>query len=456
MTPPDATRSTGTPQAPLILVTLATALALIVFTAPLTTLEAMTASLGLTAAQQAWVMSAMPLGCAAGLLSAGALGDTHGRRATFTAGLWLTVLASAAAALAPTGTTLILARIAQGLGSAGIMACGLGLLGQVYAGAERRRAAAIWAAGLGAGVATGPVLASAAMEAGGWQAIHWLLGAGAAALAVLSARLPESAPRGSRVDLPGSLLLMAGLGCLLSALTELRAGGGTAGVLAAAGAVLTAAFLAFETRIPNPILRLDLFRRRDFSGATLAAFASGAGVLALMSMVPTVLVRGTGLAPLSSALVLIAWSGLTVVSALGARLLPEMLDARDRAVLGLAGCLGAQLLMLLPAEGTGWIAVLPGLVAAGIANGILNAALGHAAVESVPPESAAMGSAANNTARYLGSAIGIALISLLLAGNGAGHVFDGWHRAVLASSGFTLAGIAAMLLLGRGPVAAGQ
>ena len=78
------------PRLPLMVICLSTLLALATFSAPLTALEAMTVSLSLTEGEQAWVMSAMPLGAAVGLLIAGALGDTYGRRKTFAGGLWVT------------------------------------------------------------------------------------------------------------------------------------------------------------------------------------------------------------------------------------------------------------------------------------------------------------------------------------------------------------------------------
>ncbi|PTV97376.1 putative MFS family arabinose efflux permease [Rhodobacter aestuarii] len=437
------------PVLPLVIVAAATCLSLIVFTQPLTTLEAMTQALSLGAAEQAWVMSAMPLGAACGLLTAGALGDTTGRRRTFLGGLWLTAMASVLAAVSVNGPMLIAMRILQGLGSAGIMACGLGLLGQVYHGAARQRAAAIWAAGLGAGVALGPILASLLLRLGGWPAMHWLLALVSASLALAAAaRLPESARTGAKVDLAGSLVLMLGLGALLYALTEARLGATpTVGIIAAAGVVLMTIFVVIERRVPNPILRVDLFGRVDFLGATLAAFASGAGVLALMSLVPTVLVRGFGETPFEAALILLAWSAVTVFAALGTGYLPKGLTARQRAIGAILGCTLGQLLMLRAAPGASWAAVLPGLFVAGVSNGLLNTALGHAAVATVPPERAAMGSAANNTARYLGSALGIALVSVLIAGRDGADFFAGWHVAVLASAGLSLLGVLALAAL---------
>ncbi|WP_102227097.1 MFS transporter [Acidimangrovimonas sediminis] len=440
---------TAAPAAPLVLIALATFLALVVFTQPLTTLQAMTAGLALTPGQQAWIMSGMPLGAACGLLTAGALGDTLGRRWTFAGGLWLTALASVGAAAAPEGWFLVGMRVLQGLGGAGIMACGLGLLGQIYDGAPRRRATAIWAAALGGGVAAGPILAALLLPLGGWRADHWLIAVSSAVLALLAQlRLPESPRTGERVDVLGSVLLILGLGCLLSALTEARlASGAVVAMLVAAGALLLGLFAVREVRVANPILQLGMFREAGFAGATLAAFASGAGVLALMSMVPTLLERGLGIAPLRAAVILLAWSGVTVLAALAAHRLPERITSRHRVIVSLAGCALGQALMLLAHDGASWIAVLPGLFVAGVSNGVLNASLGHEAIQTVAPERAAMGSAANNTARYLGSALGIALISVLLAGKEGAGLFAGWHDAVWASSAIGLVGVAAMSAL---------
>ncbi|MEC7762053.1 MAG: MFS transporter [Pseudomonadota bacterium] len=430
---------------PLALIALATSLALIVFTQPLTTLAVMTADLSLTPGQQAWVMSGMPLGAASGLLTAGAFGDTLGRRRTFVAGLWITAVASIVAALAWSGPMLIVMRIVQGIGSAGIMASGLGLVGQIYRGEAQARAAAVWAAALGSGVALGPIMASLLLPVGGWPAMHWLIAGLSAALALGSARLPESPHTGERVDLRGAALLTVGMACVMAALIEVRVGGAVlvAG-LVLVGVLCLGAFLMWERRVRNPILRIDLFRAPAFSGATLAAFASGAGVLALMSMVPIVLEHGMGVSPFHAALILLAWSGVTIFSALGARFLPAALTARQRVILAILGCALGQGLMLMAVTGAGWAVVLPGLFVAGVSNGILNASLGHEAVRTVPEDRAAMGSAMNNTARYLGSALGIALISVLIAGRDGAAFFASWHDAVLVSTGLSLLGVAVM------------
>lgn len=453
MIPSSDRQSTWGPHGPvpLLIVALATALALVVFTAPLTTLDAMTRDLALGPGAQAWVMSAMPLGAASGLLAAGALGDTLGRRRIFVMGLGLTAISSIAAGMAHSGPVLVVLRIVQGLGSAGIMACGLGLLGQVYRGAVLGRAAAVWAAGLGAGVASGPVLASLLMELGGWRAIHAAIEFAAALLAVSALRrLPESPALRLRVDLAGSVLLMFGMAALMAALIELRVG--TASLvtgLIGASLVLLLGFIAVERRASNAMLDLGLFRNPGFVAATLAAFASGAGILALMSLAPTLMVRGFDLPPLSAAILTTAWSGVTIFAALwGGRLLPAALSAQARVVTALAGCGVGQALLYAANGDSGWAILLPGLLVSGLFNGILNASLGHAALLHVPDTRAAMGSAVNNTARYLASALGISLISIAITG-GEG-LFQGWHLAVIGTTIVSLVGAGVTIFMRRG------
>lgn len=441
--------------ASLAVVSASTALALIVFTVPLTTLGPTARALSMGPSAEAWLLSSMPLGAAAGLLGAGALGDDHGRRLVFLWGLAVMVAGSVLGALAPTGLVLILARIVQGLGCAAVMACGLGLLGRVYPeGAGRRMAAGVWAAGLGTGVATGPILASLVTGLAGWSAAYW--GSAVLSLALLVAGrlvLPPAQPRTPQpADWLGTALLMAGLAMIMAGLTEMRLGLARPTVLAlfGGGLAMLAFFIVVERGHPRPILDLSLFRSAAFTGATIAAFTSGAGVLALMSLVPTMMLRTMDVSALTAAILLTAWSATSVVTALSARWLPEQLTPRALLTGGLVACAVAQLLLYgVDAEGSALL-VLPGLFLAGAANGIINAALGRQAVATVPADRTAMGSGANNTARYLGSSIGITIGAILMAHGaeigGVAGLLDGWDEAVLVTTGFSLVGAVVVAL----------
>lgn len=248
------------------------------------------------------------------------------------------------------------------------------------------------------------------------------------------------------MDWTGTILLAAGLAAAMSGLTEMRLGWARPPFCSSSARPRPARGLraprgAASQPDPRP---LSLFRRSDFVGATVAAFASGAGVLALMTLVPTLLTRAMHVGPLIAAIVILAWSATSVVTALAARWLPHGLSPRRLLIGGLAGCAVAQLMLLGPAPDEALLRLLPGLFLAGAANGILNAALGRQAVASVPADRTAMGSGANNTACYLGSAIGITGAAVLIAHGadvgGMTGLLRGWDQAVLETAAFSILG----------------
>ena len=139
-----------------------------------------------------------------------------------------------------------------------------------------------------------------------------------------------------------------------------------------------------------------------------------------MSFVPILIERGLQGSQITAAVTLLAWSGLSVMTALGARWLPAAITPRAQMVAGLGGVAAGQLALFGLNPHVGLPRLLPGLLVVGAANGLLNAALGRQAVACVPADRAAMGSGANNTARYLGSAVGITVVAVILTRGGGG------------------------------------
>ncbi|HSR84654.1 MAG TPA: MFS transporter [Streptosporangiaceae bacterium] len=432
-----------------------TALVLVCFTIPLVTLPSTAADLAAGTGEQAWILSSMSVGAAAGLLTSGAIGDDYGRRRTFLAGALVLAVSSLLAALASSALALIAARILAGLGGAAVLACSLGLIAHAFpAGRPRSRATGIWGASVGAGVAAGPLVAVGLAAIAGWR-LPYLLAAVAAAVLAVAGRLLLSesrAARSRRADLAGAALLGLGVTAFLAGLIEGRAGFARPAVLVllAVGAVLVAGFVLVERRVASPMLDLGLFRRADFTGATIGALASGAGVLSLLSLLPTVLERAMGDSALVAGAVLLAWSGLSVLTAIAAHWLPASASPRVRLVAGLIGVAAGQVALAGLGSASPVWRLLPGLLLAGAGNGILNAALGTQAVASVPSDRAAMGSGANNTARYLGSALGITVVAVILARGGAAAgaagLVSGWNVAALVTAAFSLAGALAVLI----------
>jgi hypothetical protein len=117
------------------------------------------------------------------------------------------------------------------------------------------------------------------------------------------------------------------------------------------------------------------------------------------------------------------------------------------AVLLIVVALGQLLGYGLGAGSSPW-RLVPSMVIAGVATGLLNALLGREAVASVGADRAAMGSGANNTARYLGAAVGITLF-VVIATHVGDNLIAGWNAAVLVSAALTLVGAGAVVLAGK-------
>lgn len=442
----------------LVVATAGTTLALIVYTTPVGSLATTAAALHADAAGQAWILSSMSVGLAVALLPVGAVGDDRGRRRMFVIGAIVLAATSVLAALAPDTLTLVLARVGEGLGAAAVIACGLGLVGHAFpTGPARIRATGIWGAGLGAGIAIGPLVAAVLdgaptglPAADGWRTPYLLIAVLSLVLALAARWVPEStSPQRRPVDLPGMVLFGLALAGVLAGLVEGRSGWLRAPVLVLLGGGVLAgvAFVVLALRRRAPMLDLRLFRRPDFTGATVGGLATGAGVIATMSFLPTLVQRGLGHSALYAALLLLGWSATSVVTALLARRIRA--TPRVQLVAGLVGVTLGQLLLAGITRDAGVWRLLPGLLVAGAASGVLNAALAREAVASVPAGLASVGSGANNTARYLGAAFGVTVVAVLAARADPAAMIAGWNVAVPVDAGVSLAG-ALLVLACRG------
>lgn len=446
-----AVRATPEQARTLLMASLATLLVLVTFVTPLATGVRTAAALDAGPGAQAWVLSSMSVGLAAALLTAGVLADDLGRRRVFSGGLVVVGLGAVLVALAGSPAVVIAGRLLQGVGGAAVLACALGLIGHAFPlGAERSRAAAVWGASVGAGTGLGGLVTVALDHGEGWRTTYWVTAAAAVVLAAVARRvLAESGGRADRrVDVAGIVLLAGGISTLLAGLVQSRGGWDQPAVLVllAVGVLLLAAFVPAELRQRAPMVDLRLFRSPGFLAATVGAFITGATVVGLSSYVPTVLQRGLGESLLTATLLVFVWSAVSTVTALAVRLVPGV-DGRVLLALALAVCgvgLGGYAVL---GDGASGARLLPGLVVLGIGYGAANAALGREAVAHVPPARAAMGSGANNTARYLGAALGVTVVVLVVGVGTPAQLLAGWDRAALGGAVLALLGALLVALI---------
>ncbi|HEY5454733.1 MAG TPA: MFS transporter [Acidothermaceae bacterium] len=121
-----------------------------------------------------WTVNSYGIAFAAGIITAAALGDRFGRRRVFNLGLALFTLASAACALAPNASDLVVARTIQGLGAAAVLPLSLTILTTAFPPARRGLIVGIYGGLAGLAVATGPLVGGVVTEGLDWHWIFWL------------------------------------------------------------------------------------------------------------------------------------------------------------------------------------------------------------------------------------------------------------------------------------------
>lgn len=240
-------------------------------------------------AQIQWIVDAYALVLGGIVLTAGALTDRIGRRRAFTLGLVVCGTTSALGALAEEPGWLIAARCGMGAGAALLMPATLSIISNLFTDpAPRRRAIAVWAAALGLGGMTGPVLGGALVETFSWRAGFWVnvpLVAVTLILTLLAVPKTGSSRTGGhsdeRVDLLGALLSACGLLTLVWTVIESPVKGWTSPPVLTGftlAAALLTVFVAHQRRraehamLPLPLLRLPGVMRGATS-LTLLSFA---------------------------------------------------------------------------------------------------------------------------------------------------------------------------------------
>jgi len=377
--------------------------------------------LGASFVEAQWVVEAYTLFLSALVLPGGALGDLYGRRRVFVIGILLFALASAACGLAPDPVTLIVARAIQGVGGALLMPGSLAILSASFPRERQGYVIGVWSAASGIAVSIAPALGGWLIDAFSWRAVFLMnLPLAAAALAIVMTKVPESrSPRAGRLDIPGALLAILGLGGLTLGLIQAgRSGfgdplslGGIAIGLAGLGG-----FIAVEDGSAHPMIPLALFRMRVFAAIQGFTFLLWAALSGALFFVPFRLMQIQGFPPIEAGASLLPF--VVVVSLLShwAGRLVDRLGARGLLVTGSALASLGFLCLAFPGLDTPyWLGILPALLVVGLGMGLCVAPVTVTALNAAGAEHVGLASAVNNMAARVGGLIAIAIFGILLA-----------------------------------------
>lgn len=374
------------------------------------------------------------LAFAAGMITAGRLGDLYGRRRLFAIGLILFTLTSLACGLAPTPAVLVLARVAQGIAAAILSPQVLAIVGIVYTGDDRTRAFTVYGLALGVAAVGGQLIGGLLIQANvaglGWRACFLInVPVGAVALLLTPRYLPaarsEARERRGQLDLIGAALVTLGLMAIVLPLIEGRVLGWPLWIwLCLVFSVpLLLAFVAYQRwrsrRGHAPLLDLALFAERSFSTGLVTTLAFFGGMASFFLVLALYLQQGRGLSALGAGTVFSVLGFGYLVSSLYAPRLSRRLGRKLLTFGALVMALGLVLLQVTVAEVgiSGPIALLaPGLLLDGLGMGLVLAPLSSVVLAGLAPTHAGAAAGVLATAQQLANALGVAIIGIIFYG----------------------------------------
>jgi EmrB/QacA subfamily drug resistance transporter len=417
--------------------------------------------LGFSQENLQWVISAYALVFGGFLLLGGRSADLLGRRRLFLGGVVVFTIASLLSGLAWSEASLITARAFQGLGAAIITPAALSILSTTFVeGRERNIALGVWGAVGGFGAAAGVLLGGILTDALSWEWIFFVnVPVGVVAFVLTPFLLNES--RDARVktfDLPGAVLVTAGLSSLVYAITQAGQDGWLAGrTLGFFGAALAlvSVFVAWELRHPEPLMRFGIFQIRTVSGANVAGFIMGTAMFAMFLMLTLYMQQVLGYSAMKTGVAYLAVAGTAILWSAVAAQLVTRIGVKPVLVAGMALLTGGLVYFTQVSVGGSYVGdLLPGFLLIGIGIGFSFVPISIAALAGVQAAEAGLASGLINTSQQIGGALGIAALSTIATSQTSDAIASGTAVPNALVHGFSAAFLAGVVIAGLGIVAA--
>jgi EmrB/QacA subfamily drug resistance transporter len=377
---------------------------------------------------QQWISNAYLLTLGSLILIGGSLGDIYGRRRVFALGVGAFGLLSLACAAAPTVETLIAARALQGAAGALLTPSSLAIIAAAFPERERGAAIGSWTAWGGIAVVIGPLAGGLIVDQASWR---WIFALNVplvlVTLVLVRAAVPDAPTVPRRVDVLGAGLCALGLaGIAFGLIEQPRFGWGSPAVVIAllVGLVAFASFVVYERRASHPMLRLDLFERRNFAIANLQTVTIYAGLSVLFFFLFIFLQQVAGYSALRAGLTTIPTT--LIMFALSRRLgaLADRFGPRFFLSAGpLTAAAGILLLLRVGIETSYPYDLLPALVVFSLGLAMTVAPLTATVLADADETDAGIASAINNAIARVAGLIGISAIGAVVATRLTGGTF---------------------------------
>ncbi|HKH65341.1 MAG TPA: MFS transporter [Solirubrobacterales bacterium] len=394
-----------------------------------------------------WVINAYALTFGVMIVTGGRLADMFGRRNAFFLGSAIFASMSALGGVAPTETWLIAARVAMGIGGALMWPAILGMTYELLPEEKAGLAGGIIIGAAGIGNAVGPLLGGALTEELSWRWIFFLnvpiaLFAVGVTYWLVHVKEPESKER--RIDYPGIATLSIGLVSLLVALDQVADWGWgdprVIGLLVLA-MVMVASFVRLESRAgSHALVPRQVMRNESFTASCIAVLFMAATFFAALLYLPQLMEKQLGYSALESGVGMLPFLAVFALASFAAGPLYNRLGAKALAVAGAAMITLGPLLLSFVDEGSGYGALVPGMVVLGLGAGSFIPTATTAGVTSVDESRTSLAGGIVYMFQIAGGSIGLGLTTTVFSGAVPPFV-DGIQAAFRLDAALSLIGL---------------
>lgn len=391
-------------------------------------LPSMSKHFGVSRSAIVWVVNAYQIVIMMLLLALAALGDIKGYKKVFLFGVAMFTIGSGACAASFSYSMLLISRAIEGIGAAAIMSVNIALIRLVYPRKFLSRGLSYNAIIVGAATAVGPTLAGAILSFTSW---HWLfiinIPIGMAALLVGIKHLPSWKPSDTekclKFDKVSAVESAIVLGLFVNVIEEFSSKSSHWLTVLQVAVIVVLGFFFMRRQIKSkfPLLPVDLFRNRSFTGSISSSTVNFMSTMLALVSLPFFLKEDLGYDVLHVGLLIAPWPLALIVASYIAGRIGNKVNLSTLSAIGMAiAAIGLWLLYVEPTHGGFWD-IAWRMAICGFGFGIFKTPNNVLLVKSAPLDRTGAAGGMKSTARLLGQCVGTALVAIIFRNATVAH-----------------------------------
>lgn len=363
-----------------------------------------------------WIPTVFVLANAATILPLGRLGDIIGRKKVYAYGMVIYTIASLLAGLSTSGIMLVCFSFMQGIGCAMIFASAVALLSSVYPSNQRGEALGAYITAVYIGLFLGPLLGGFLADNLGWRSIFLFnVPVGIISLVLIKLKLHGDwkGYDGEKFEKSGSAIYVIALLAILYGISSFQTNLGR--LILLAGIIGLVIFIFKERGSKNPILRLNIFKKRVSSFSALALLLMNIATTSMWAILSLYFQDILSLTPLTTAMILSVQPLMVALLSVPVGRLSDRVENRTFSIVGMIlATIGLLILSTLQPQTELYIPVV-GLILVGIGLGLFNSPTTNKFMGSIDGRDYGMAGATLSTMIYVGQTLSLSIMLFIFS-----------------------------------------